>query len=96
MSYENNELHVNATDSRFEMIVDKYIAFINYKQGGRRIHLIHTEVPSAMEGKGVGSALVEKTLRYIETQQLELVPMCAFVQSYIQKHPEWNRLVVEK
>ena len=96
MPYENSELHVNIADRRFEMLVDSDIAFINYKQSGRRIYLTHTEVPPAMEGKGVASALVEKTFRYIEKQDLKFVPLCAFVQSYLQKHPAWNRLVAEE
>ncbi len=96
MSYENNELVVNTADRRFEMRVDEQLAFIDYKQGGRRVFLIHTEVPAAIEGKGVASALVEKTFQYLDENHLRLVPLCAFVISYLQKHPQWNRLVAEE
>ena len=59
------------------------------------IYLTHTEVPSALEGKGVGSSLVRLALEDIERQQLRLVPLCPFVAGYVQKHPEWKRLVME-
>ena len=96
MSYENNPLHVNTTERRFEMNVDRHTAFINYKQGGKKVYLIHTEVSSEIEGKGVATSLVEKTLQYLDEHQLKLVPLCAFVQSYVQKHPEWKRLEVKE
>ncbi len=96
MSYENNSLTVNTTGKRFEMQVDENTAFINYKQGGNTVYLIHTEVPAALEGKGVASALVEKTLHYIQEHQLHLVPLCTFVQSYLEKHPQWKKLVREE
>ena len=93
MSYKNIALHVNEAEHRFEIRVENNIAFIDYKKSGRKVYLIHTGVPSAIEGKGVASALVEKTLQYIDEHEEELVPLCSFVQSYLEKHPEWNRLV---
>ena len=50
---------------------------------------------NALEGKGVGSSLVRLALEDIERQQLRLVPLCPFVAGYVQKHPEWKRLVME-
>ena len=69
------------------------IEYIKTKNG--EIYLTHTEVPSALEGKGVGSSLVRLALEDIERQQLRLVPLCPFVAGYVQKHPEWKRLVME-
>ncbi len=95
MSYETNTLHLNESEHRFEMEVNGSIAFVEFKKRSNIIYLVHTETPPELEGKGVASALVEKTLRYLEQHNLKLVPQCAFVQSYLQKHPEWNRLAEE-
>ena len=93
MSFENNPLHVNQNEHRFEIEIDDQKAFINYKKSGNKIYLIHTEVPPEIEGKGVASALVEKTLIYLQENNLQLVPMCSYVQRYLQKHPNWNTLL---
>lgn len=45
-------------------------------------------------GKGIGSQLVEKVLLDIEKKDLRLVPLCPFVAGYIQKHPDWKRIVM--
>lgn len=83
----------NKGQQRFEIEVDGYTAFIEYKESGKQVILIHTEVPAELEGKGVGTAIVEKTLAFIEDSQQKLVPLCPFVISYLKRHPEWNRLL---
>jgi len=79
--------------SRFELKVDDHIAFTEYERNGNRIFLTHTEVPKELEGQGVGAALVEKELQYIEANHWKLVPYCPYVQAYLRRHPEWNRIL---
>jgi hypothetical protein len=38
---------------------------------------------------------VEKTLHYLEENNLKLVPLCPFVAAYVKKHPEWKRLLAQ-
>lgn len=69
------------------------MGFINYGETGGQVALVHTEVDPALSGKGVGSALVEKTLELIEGENKKVLPYCPFVFGYIKKHPEWKRIV---
>ena len=64
--YINLELLKNETGNRFEMVADGQTAIIEYKEYPGKIALLHTEVPSAVEGRGVATAIIEKTLDYIE------------------------------
>ena len=96
MAYETNALHLNKEKQQFEIEVDGDTALIAYKERGNVIYLIHTETPPELEGKGIASALTEKTLQYLDKHHLQLVPICPFVQSYLEKHPHWNRLVTEE
>ena len=83
----------NDATSRFELTVDEYIAFIDFKQQGQLIKLIHTEVPEELGGRGVAAALVEKTLVFLETNNFSLYPYCPYVYAYIKRHPDWKRVV---
>ncbi len=91
--YKNLELLKNETAHNFEMKVDGNTAFIEYKENPGKIALIHTEVPPILEGKGVATAIIEKTLNYIEQNNLRLIPLCPMVVAYIKRHSEWKRIV---
>lgn len=92
---ENIALHKNEDKKRFELEVNGYMAFIDYKETENHISLIHTESPTELAGTGAASALVEKTLVYIKETGKKLLPFCPFVFAFIKKHPEWKALVDE-
>jgi hypothetical protein len=67
---DNSALH------RFEVRQDGETAFLLYSKTGDSIRLIHTEVPEALRGHGVGSKLVGGVLRQAQRQKLSVVPSC--------------------
>ena len=64
-----------------------------YKRDGAIITIMHTEVPAALNGRGIGSALVRGLLDIVRAQGLKVKPLCPFVASYIAKHPEYADLL---
>ncbi len=79
---------------RFELQTDGKLSIINYQNvDDETLALTHTEVDPSLEGKGVGSHLVEGVLQYVERNNLKIVPLCPFVDVYIKRHPDWNRVV---
>jgi uncharacterized protein len=94
--YLNLPLVKNEAEHRFEMKVGEYTAFIEYKQNSNKIKLIHTEVSPELEGRGAATAIIEKTLEYIEENKFKLIPICPFVVAYIKRHPQWIRIVDKK
>ncbi|WAC38995.1 GNAT family N-acetyltransferase [Pedobacter sp. SL55] len=86
----------NEETKRFELTVDGHTAFIDYEENEKTIKLIHTESPEALAGRGAATALIEKTLIYLEENKYELVPLCQLVFAYVKRHPEWKRLVPSK
>ena len=57
------------------------------------ITLTHTEVPPALGGRGVGSALVRGVLEAARARGLKVVPKCPFVSAFMGRHPEFNDLL---
>lgn len=91
--YVQLALKKNEIENRFEMQVDEYTAIIEYEENNAVISLLHTEVPPELEGKGAATAIIEKTLAYIESEHLKLVPLCPLVVIYIKRHPGWKRIL---
>ena len=78
----------NPATSRFEMRSGDSTAFVEYRRSGDRIALLHTEVPEALSGKGVGSKLVSGTLDALRAEGLKVVPRCEFLAAHVGRHPE--------
>ncbi|MCB0640312.1 MAG: N-acetyltransferase [Phaeodactylibacter sp.] len=90
---ETLQLIDNPDKSRFEAEIEGHLAVVEYIRQQDRIYLTHTEVPQALGGKGYGSKLIETVLEQIELEGLRLIALCPFVRAYLQRHPEWNRLL---
>lgn len=86
----------NIDAGRFEVHLDGHVAGLDYRLRNRRIVFTHTGVPSALEGRGIGSALVRAGLDYARGSSLKVVPLCPFVRSYIERHPQYQDLVETK
>ncbi len=88
-----SEVTDNPAASRLEMDSGSAVAFVEYERaGGGRIALLHTEVPEALSGQGVGSKLVRGTLDAVWAEGLKVVPRCGFVAAYVERHPEYRDL----
>lgn len=99
MNLSTTEL-INNTEhpkKRFELKIDDQVAFVEYILTKENvIYLVHTQVPESLEGKGVGSTLVKKTLEYIKEKGYALVPLCPFIAAYIKKHPESGKGILKE
>ena len=86
----------NAALNRFEIVSEgsDTPAILEYRRSGDQITLTHTEVPSALEGRGIGAALAKAALEFAREQHLRVVPACSFVAAYVKRHPEYEDLVV--
>ncbi len=78
---------------RFELEVDGALAFVDYRRDGGTLLLTHAEVPPALRGGGVGSALVKGTLALVRQRGDKVVPLCSFVAHYMERHPEVQDLL---
>jgi predicted GNAT family acetyltransferase len=96
MSQPDSNFTFNEEASQFQLVVEGHTAFIEFSRTGDIIILPHTEVPAALEGRGIGKQLVEQTLTYIENHGWKVVPLCPFVSAYIKRHPEWERIVLKR
>lgn len=89
----SNGVTDNAARRRFELDVEGGQAFIDYRRRGDVVTLVHAEVPEAMQGRGIGSALVRGTLELVRAREERIVPVCPFVVDYLARHPEFRDLV---
>jgi len=86
---------VRNDESRHSYVLeaDGHTAFAAYRIEGGNIVFYHTVVPEALEGRGIGSALVKGALEDVRANGLKVVPLCSFVKGWIDRHEEAQELL---
>ena len=81
--------------NRYEVVRNgRVLGFAAYQKTAELIVFTHTEVDPSVEGQGIGSALVQGALDHVRTLGLDVLPICPFVRSYLDHHPEFSDLVI--
>lgn len=62
--------------------------FVAYQRIGHTLALLHTEVDSAFEGRGIGGQLARASLDHARSHGLAVLPYCPFIRAYLKRHPD--------
>lgn len=90
----SDEVRDNPTLHRFELDVEGHAAVAYYSLAPGVITFTHTEVPSELSGRGVGSRLARGALEAVRAKGLKVVAKCPFIGGYIAKHAEFADLLL--
>ncbi len=63
-------------------------AELRYAVEGDRMILVHTGVPDAWSGHGIGGRLVRAALARAQANDLTVVPWCPYARHWLQEHPD--------
>lgn len=83
----------NSAESQYELDVDGAVAVAAYQRRDGALVFTHTQVPSALEGRGIASQLIKGALDDARAQGLKIVPLCSFVAAYLERHPQEQDLL---
>lgn len=82
---------------RFVIYIDGHEAELTYRQiNDELIDAPHTGVPKALEGKGIGSALVKALFDDARALGYKVIPSCPFIAAKAKRKPEYAELVVQR
>jgi len=79
---DNTERH------RLELQVDNHLAHLDYIYHDGVLTLVHTIVPPALEGRGLGGLLVQAGLAKAIAGNRRVVPQCPYAKAWLDKHPD--------
>ena len=82
------------TTGRFELERDGHVASLQYTVAGHVLALLHTEIPDALRGGGIASALAQTALDWARDHHLKVDVVCPFVAAFLETHPEYSDLVL--
>lgn len=77
-----------AVNHRFVVGAGAEEAELVYRLNGRRLVLVHTGVPDALGGQGIGGRLVSAAVERARAEGLTLVPLCSYARGWLERHPD--------
>jgi predicted GNAT family acetyltransferase len=77
----------NPGESQFELEDGDHLAKLLYRWRADRLVLVHTEVPEALGGRGIGGLLVRAAVDRAQREGLTIVPLCPFARTWLERHP---------
>ena len=87
-------VRLEAEEQRFVITVDGEPAGLaEYVHRGGRWVFTHTEIDPSHEGEGLGSVLARAALDHVAAAGEQVVPLCPFIKGWIERHPDYDRLV---
>ena len=90
-----NVVHDQA-NHRYEIFLDEErVGLMDYSLRPGEIHLVHTEVDPAHQGKNLAAILLRESLADIRERGSEkVVPVCSYTVRYMEKHPDTQDLLL--
>jgi predicted GNAT family acetyltransferase len=73
---------------RFQARVDDRLCVADYRRADGVLTVTHTEVPPALQGRGIAGALIQALLDHAGAQRLKVRPLCSYARAYMRRHPE--------
>ena len=67
---------------------DGVLAELVYTLEPHRLVLVHTEVPDALGGRGIGGRLVRAAVDKAAAGGMTIVPWCTFARRWLTDHPD--------
>lgn len=93
----STEVINNETDQRYEIHVDGTLAgFAQYRPRPDARVFTHTEIFDGYEGQGLGGELARAALDDVRSHGIRVRPLCPFIAAYIDRHPAYQDLVVDR
>jgi predicted GNAT family acetyltransferase len=83
----------NVARHRFEATVDGHVCTADYQLRGNVMWMTHTGVPQAVGGRGVAAELVRVALEWAAAQGHSVEPACSYVEVYMRRHPQTQKLL---
>jgi predicted GNAT family acetyltransferase len=87
MSDAPTEVRNDTATNRFVVAEDGAEAELRYRKRAGRLILIHTDVPDALGGRGIGGRLVRAAIADAQAEHLTIVPWCPFARQWLTDHP---------
>ncbi|MFE0747775.1 GNAT family N-acetyltransferase [Gordonia sp. NPDC058843] len=73
---------------------DEVVGYVDYVSEPYQVVVTHTVIREQFSGHGYAGQLVRAVLEDIRRDGKQVVPVCSYVQRFIERHPEFADMAV--
>lgn len=97
MAQEEIEVRHEKSAKRFAARVDSKIAYLSYEEReGGVLDYAHTYTPPEFRNRGIAEHITRTALEYARDNNISVIPSCSYVRYFLERHPEFADVTVEK
>jgi predicted GNAT family acetyltransferase len=89
------DIQHDAENQLFYISLDTGRAILRYQKENDTLDLQSTYVPPASRNQGLAARLTHHALQYAQQQGYQVRPTCPYIQTYMERNPEFNELLEE-
>ena len=93
MTMEMSAIEHDPVRRQYVMHVGGERAFVDYVDRDGIRCLVHSEVPAALRGKGVGKVLVEGTFRHLTDDGHRARAVCSYIRAVAKRSATWREVI---
>lgn len=88
-----SEIQLELDAGRFAMVVEGETCVLEFSRSGDVVSMNSVRVPDAVGGRGIAGQLTRHALDWARSEGLKVKPICPYVKTWIQRHPDYQDLV---
>ena len=86
----------NQAEQRFELRLGDELCRLDYRRSPRKMVIYHTEVPKPFQHRGLAARMTQAALEFARAEKLQVEPRCPYTAAYLQKHRQYDNLLVSR
>jgi predicted GNAT family acetyltransferase len=93
---EPSEVIHEPSRERFELRIGDELGLLEYRRSLGKIAIYHTEVPEQFQRRGYAARLTRAALDFARAEGLQVEPRCPYTAFFLQKHREYDDLLIPR
>ncbi|WP_376695400.1 GNAT family N-acetyltransferase [Wenzhouxiangella sp. EGI_FJ10305] len=87
------DIKLDREAGRFEAVIEGHSCVLDFTMEDDAVSMNHVGVPKAVGGRGIAGQLTRHALDWADDQNLKVRARCPYVAAWVERHPEYQRLL---
>lgn len=88
------QISYNEKENRYEMTEGGHIVYANVRRQNGMLYIDYVFAPPELRGTGAAGRFMTGLMETARAEGLKVTPICGYAATWLQRHSEYNDLIV--